>query len=280
MRSTLVLLVLPVVLASCASLGPQPESLEESVCGTLKEPLVFWLWSRSAGKSNPLLAQKIKNAEALAYETSDGRILRGYKLKAMPKDGVVRGSVLLAQGNAMLAEQLLWSMVGLSEAGMDVYVFDYRGYGQSNGKSRLKAIVSDYREIFENLIPKKEGKRFLYGISFGGVIVANVIGSGVEFDGAVIDSSPSRLSDHGCEAKYDAVANVPQNASRMLVVTGGADRIVKPKDSQDLRAMIEQRGGKSVVRPDFAHPFMDSSIEKHQERMALIRQYLVELETR
>lgn len=275
MQPNLILPFLTVSLASCAVFNSHSGNPETSVCGPFKEPFVFWLWSRSAGEANPLQAQQIKNAEAIKYKTADGRVLRGYKLKHAGEDGVARGSVLLAQGNAMLADQILPTITSLSEAGIDVYLFDYRGYGQSEGKRRLKAIVSDYKEIFENLLPKNTGKRFLYGISFGGIVVSNVIGSGIQFDRAVIDSSPSRLSNHGCEEKYDPLVNIPTDASNILVIAGDNDHIVKPADSLELRTAIEQHGGTSVFRTDFAHPFMDSP-ETHLGRTAIIKRYLLE----
>lgn len=275
-RAKLILSFLSVLLVSCAPLTPQSESPETSVCGSIQEPLIFWLWRRSAGEVNPALARQIENAQAITYTTSDGRVLQGYRLKHTAKDGVVRGHLLLAQGNAMLADQLLWHISDFSAAGIEVYLFDYRGYGRSEGKRRLNAIISDYKAIFEHLVPKNSGRRFLYGISFGGIVMSNLIGSGVEFDRAVIDSSPSRLSNHGCQKQYDPVLNVPQDASRIMLITGEKDRVVKPADSQELRATIEQHGGLSVFHPDFAHPFMDASMEIHRARMALIKRFLLD----
>lgn len=275
MRTTLVLPFLAAMLASCASVGANPGAQEVSVCGAIREPLVFWFWSRAAGEANPQRAHQISNAQALTYKTQDGRLLQGYKLKHTVEDGVARGSVLLAQGNAMLADQLLPAISRLSAAGLDVYLFDYRGYGQSGGRRRLKAIVSDYTEMFDNLLPQDNGKRFLYGISFGGIVVSNVIGSGVRFDRAVIDSSPSRLSNHGCEERYDPVLNIPQDASKLLVIAGEKDRVVQPGDSLDLRNAITQNGGKAVLHPEFAHPFMDPP-DLHRTRMAVIRRYLLD----
>lgn len=275
MRTVFISLLSIALLTSCASLYQQSDDRETTVCGIIKEPLVFWAWNRSAGEAIPSLAARTKNSEAIEYKTSDGRILRGYKVKHA--EGVVgRGTLLLAQGNAMLADRLLWSLSSLTDAGIDVFVFDYRGYGQSEGRRRLKAIVRDYKEIYENLLPRGNGKRFLYGISFGGIVVSNVIGSGVEFDRAVIDSSPSRLSNHGCNDNYDPVVNLPIDASKIVVIAGEKDVVVRPVDSLELRAMTEQRGGKSILRANYAHPFQDSTMEKHQDRMKLIQRHLLE----
>ena len=174
----------------------------------------------------------------------------------------------------MLASRLLPFLTDLGESGFEVYVMDFRGYGQSQGKRRLKAIVSDYKEMAENLLPGDERKRFLYGISFGGIIVSNVIGSGLEFNRAIIDSAPSRLSTHGCEEKYDPVANVSKDAPKILVIAGEEDHIIKPVDSLELREAVERHGGVTFLAPDLSHPFMDSP-EGHKERMKLIKNYLL-----
>lgn len=274
MRSKLTLLLLSALLAACAGIGHQEVNVEESVCGVIKEPVVFWLWNRCAGKPNPVLAQGVKGAEAISYKTADGRTLRGYRLIGKAVDGQAPASVLVAQGNAMLSDQLLDVMSRVSDAGIEVLIFDYRGYGQSEGLRRLKAITSDYTEIFEKLVPKDGRRRLLYGISFGGIVVANVIGAGVEFDRAVIDSAPSRLSNYGCEPRYDAVLNLPDDASRIMVIAGARDRVVKPGDSRELITTVAQRGGKAVYRQEFSHPFMDAS-DSHQIRMDLITKHLL-----
>ncbi|MFH1339873.1 MAG: alpha/beta hydrolase [Pseudomonadota bacterium] len=249
--------------------------LEQSVCGSFKEPLAFLLWSSAAGKPDPEAARRLPNAEPITHKTKDGRLLRGYKLRSAAADGVVRGSVLVAQGNAMLADRLLSSLNNFSNAGIETFVFDYRGYGNSEGERRLKAIVSDYTELYESISATTKGSRLLYGISFGGVVLLNVVGSGVSFDRVVIDSTPSRVSYLGCPEKYDPMANFPQNGSRFLLLAGGRDKVVSPKDSRELIDLAKARGGRAEVRPDYAHPFMDSDIGVHRRRLELIKSFLV-----
>ena len=271
----LVLTLFPLFAVAQGTEPTGPGILEESVCGSFREPLAFLLWSSAAGKPNPGAARRVPNAEPITHKTKDGRLLRGYKLRSTAADGVVRGSVLVAQGNAMLADQLLSSLNGLSTAGIETLVFDYRGYGNSEGQRRLKAMVSDYTELYESMSAATKGSRLLYGISFGGVVLLNVVGSGVSFERAVIDSTPSRVSHLGCPEKYDPVANFPQEGSRFLLVAGGRDKVVSPKDTQELIDLAKARGSLTEVQPDYAHPFMDSDIAVHQRRLELIKSFLV-----
>lgn len=250
------------------------DSTETSVCGRFREPLVFWLWSRAAGNPDPQAARQVPNAEAVSHRTRDGRLLRGYKIKAAASDGVVRGSLLVAQGNAMLADQLLSSLSLFSTAGIDTWIFDYRGYGSSAGTPRLKAILEDYVELYERVFTDVTGARLLYGISFGGIVQLNLIGTGAAVDHAVIDSTPSRGSPLGCPVKYDPVENLPRNSSHLLFVGGHRDTVVPLHDSRELFDLARKHGARIDVRQEFAHPFMDADSAIHRQRLELIRAFL------
>ena len=249
---------------------------ESSVCGWIKEPLVFAMWSHLAGEPDQERAAHIPNAEPISHRTKDGRILRGYKLKSTAAGGAIVGRLLVAQGNAMLSDRLLSSLTGFSDAGLEVYIFDYRGYGNSEGRRRLKAMVGDYRELASALLASSDGRRALYGISFGGVVVLNVIGAGAAYDRAVIDSTPSRISNIGCPPQYDPVANLPSDASNVLLVAGERDTVVSIPDSEELVSRGKTLGARTEVRSEYAHPFMDQDVETHRSRLDLIRSFLLE----
>jgi alpha/beta superfamily hydrolase len=257
--------------------GPAPGGTgftERSVCGALKEPFTFWMWRRAAGSPNPDAARRLPNAEPISHRTRDGRELRGYRLAATAPGGKSRGAMLVAQGNAMLADQLLYSLAPFAAAGLDTYIFDYRGYGDSEGRPRLQAIIGDYAELHARHIAGAAGERLLYGISFGGIVLLNAIGAGATFDRAVIDSSPSRLSPHGCPPRFDPLAHLPADASRLMFVGGARDRVVPLADSGELFATARARGARIVLQQDFAHPFMDADPAVHRRRSELIEDFL------
>jgi len=103
----------------------------------------------------------------------------------------------------------------------------------------------------------------------------NVIGSGAAYDAAVIDSSPSRLSDHGCPKHIDPVNNLPLDSSKLLIVTGEMDQVLNDDMTKELRIEGEKRGAKVFVGSDFAHPFMDQDRDTHLNRMRLIKAHLL-----
>jgi len=263
---------------SVASADESTEDPEQPVCGWFLESTVFKAWSIAAGTPDPDRWKSVPGTEPVTHKTRDGRVLHGYRISARAASGATApatGFMLFAQGNAMLADQLLDALKSFARPGVDVFVYDYRGYGQSQGNRRLKAIVADYREIFDALSASEFGRhKYLYGISFGGLVLLNVIGGGTSFDRAVIDSTPSRVSHMGCPEKYDPVHNVPHDGSKLLLITGAKDRVVKRSDQADLRSAAESRGARLVLAEEFAHPFMDRDPSTRSNRENLVKAFL------
>lgn len=245
--------------------------LETSVCGRIREPLAFWLFRHASGNPDPRQVKRIAGVERLEHQTSDGRRLRGYLLRS-PNP---RGYLLVAQGNAMLADQILAELSFFRDRGLDVYVFDYRGYGLSEGKSRLRAIVSDYRELVTALNHRKYRHRYLYGISMGGIILLNAVGKRGSYDALVVDSSPARVSGYGCPRSYDPVENLPDDASMIMVIMGLRDTVVAPGEIMPLVEAAKKRGAKWLVEQEFAHPFQDLDPTLRHRRLKAVAEFIL-----
>lgn len=249
------------------------QDLEEAVCGFI-EPLMFWIWSSAAGRPKAAYALRFPNVESISFTTQDHRTLRGYKINATASGTDPKGYLLVAQGNAMLADQLVGYFTDYARQGYDVYIYDYRGYGRSEGKARLKAIVADYQGIIDQLNSLPYPRRLMYGISFGGIVVLNVIGEGYDYNKAVIDSTPSKLSSYGCPARYDPVNNLPENSSRIMIIAGEQDRVVRVEDMEELLEKASQRSATVLRGEEFAHPFMDTEA-LHRRRMEKVKDFLL-----
>jgi hypothetical protein len=244
--------------------------LECSVCGFLREPLAFWQFRQAAGAPDSRRIKPLRDIEPLSFTSRDGRRLGGYKLRA----AAPRGYLLVAQGNAMLADQIMGVMAYFREAGLDVYVYDYRGYGISEGRSRLKAIVSDYREIIAALNAEGYGRRYLYGMSMGGVILTNAVGPSEEYDALVVDSSPSRISGLGCPEEYDPVYKLPQDGSKLMLIIGLRDRVVPPQEIEEMAKIVQDRNGLVLKSPEFAHPLMEIDPAVRRQRFQTVADFL------
>jgi alpha-beta hydrolase superfamily lysophospholipase len=163
-----------------------------------------------------------------------------------------------------------------AEAGYDVYIYDYRGYGRSEGKRRLKAIVNDYKAIVASLNAGMYEQKLVYAMSLGGIVFLNTLTAELEQSRIIIDSSPSRLSNYGCPTSYDPINHLPLDCNNIMFIVGQRDRVVTPAMSQEMIEKAQQRGAHVLTDPEYAHPFMDSSWSVHQNRMNMIKEYLLQ----
>ncbi len=246
----------------------QAADREQTLCGPIQERLLFWLWSSLTpppDKNRALISPLIEAAE---FTTSDNKVLRGYRYKSHDSNQQPtppKGYLLMALGNAMIADQIITSMRYMAIQGYDIYIYDYRGYGHSDGKRRINAIIEDYKELIPFLNANYE-RHYLYGISLGGAVILNAIGAGVDYDLAVIDSSPSRFSDHGCPQSIDPINNLPQDAGKLLVITSKQDQVLPTAMTAPLRVEAQKRGAQ-ILNGDFAHPYMDQERNAHNRRV-------------
>ena len=243
---------------------------EAAVCGAFREPFMFWLWHRMAGAADPQALVNIPGLERLTFNTRDGITLAGYKLAAENPTAYL----LVAPGNAMLADQLVADLQPFRDRGWDVYVYDYRGYGNSQGKSRLAAIVDDYGEILTRLNTQGYTKRLLYGISMGGVILLNAVGRTDRNTRLVVDSSPARISNLGCPEQYDPIAHLPSDGARLMIISGAQDGVVPPSQMEELLRSGRSRGARTLQDQEFAHPYQDSSMAIHRRRQREVATFL------
>jgi pimeloyl-ACP methyl ester carboxylesterase len=247
---------------------------DEIVCGAWTERFLTTLWRFFAGWPDEARVAGLAGVERVSFVTADRRRLGGYRLRAYADWSLPpRGYVLIGPGNAMLADQVVGEFTFLQADGFDVYVYDHRGYGLSEGKSRFAAIRSDYAAIIDHLNGRGYPSHLLYGMSIGGVFMLNAIGAGVDYDAALIDSPPSRISDYGCPARFDPIANVPQDASMLGFIFGHLDRVVPPGAWRELAALARARGAVVVERTDLAHPLMDRAPSAHRARMQILREF-------
>jgi alpha-beta hydrolase superfamily lysophospholipase len=85
----------------------------------------------------------------VAFETEDGEQLHGWWFRTEEES---RGQVLLFHGNAgNIGDRLLHARL-LTGAGLDVFSFDYRGYGRSTGSPDEEGTYRDARAARRALV--------------------------------------------------------------------------------------------------------------------------------
>ncbi len=112
------------------------------------------------------------DAADLLYEdqyidTADGLKLHGWKIFADEKKA---GSILFFHGNGDNISTQLPNTFWLAKEGYDLYVFDYRQYGQSEGEVDLDDTISDMELMIGHVVQQlpEDEKLIIIGHSLGG----------------------------------------------------------------------------------------------------------------
>ncbi len=115
-------------------------------------------------------AQVNIEARNVYFNTSDGLKLHGWFLPA--KDSA-RATILFLHGNAQNISTHIASIFWLPDAGFNVFIFDYRGYGYSEGQPSIEGLLIDFNAAMDALKNIKEidtNKIFIFGQSLGAAI--------------------------------------------------------------------------------------------------------------
>lgn len=108
--------------------------------------------------------------EDVYFNSADNTLLHGWFLPAV---GEPRGSVLFTHGNAENISTHLASVYWLPARGYNVFLFDYRGYGLSQGTPSLEGAVMDFNAALDKLLARQSAQHLpiiVFGQSLGGAI--------------------------------------------------------------------------------------------------------------
>jgi alpha-beta hydrolase superfamily lysophospholipase len=133
-----------------------------------------------------------ERTEVLSFETDDGELLYGWYCRA--KNPIA--SALYFHGNTGNLTTTAHVMPHLLDAGINILLFDYRGFGRSTGSPSFSGIIDDgvtAARLHERIRPKNVPS-ILYGYSLGGAIAAQIIRRH-PFDGFILQSTFTNLPD-------------------------------------------------------------------------------------
>jgi hypothetical protein len=91
--------------------------------------------------------------QEVEFEAADGVRLHGWFLPARTPR---RGSILFLHGNAENISTHIASVAWLPAQGFDVLLFDYRGYGRSEGSPSLAGLQLDFEAALATLLARPE----------------------------------------------------------------------------------------------------------------------------
>ena len=110
--------------------------------------------------------------QEVRFKTRDGLELTGWFL---PAQGPALGTVLQLHGNAENISTHFTSLAWMPARGFNVFIFDYRGYGGSEGSPSLEGAQTDIDAAMETLLARDDIDRtriVMYGQSLGGALAA------------------------------------------------------------------------------------------------------------
>lgn len=206
-----------------------------------------------------------------SFKTKDGETIHGLVWKA--KNPI--GYLLIAQGTSMLAAEIYDKFKQFSDFGLDVYIYDYRGYGKdSHVKTTLEGIISDYSVRLTELNKiEKYKEHYIYGISLGGVIFSNAIKKmHKEIDGAVFDSVPHAVPWYAfCPSKVDPINLLPETCKTLLIIGAEKDKVIGKRAAKLAKKAKAQCGAQTKIEEYFGHIFMDARSNTTERMNAALR---------
>jgi uncharacterized protein len=193
------------------------------------------------------------------FPTKDGVNISGWYIPAKPE----KSTLLFCHGNAGNISHLTEYIRIFHEAGFSTLVFDYRGYGKSEGNPSEEGTYSDAEAAWDYLIRQGNppGKIIVYGQSLGGAVATEVA---IRKNPAalIIESSFTSLPDLGADLypwlpvkllskyQYSTVSKIGTIKFPKLIIHSPDDeivpfqhgRIIYEKASQP-KDFLEIRGG-------------------------------------
>lgn len=175
-------------------------------------------------------------ARDLYFETSDRVRLHGWLFSAD-----LKGPTLLwFHGNAGNISHRLENIALLLAQGINVFIFDYRGYGKSEGSLSEQGFYRDAQAAWEGLLkegPASPSQVVLFGRSLGCAMAAD-LAARVPAAGLILESGfphlgsmarthyPFVISEKFLSGRYDALNKIARLKMPVLVVHGTKDSIV------------------------------------------------------
>ncbi len=176
------------------------------------------------------------NVEDIWFQSPDGTKLHGWFVPA-PE---ATTTLLWFHGNAGNLSHRAENIQKLKSLGTNIFIFDYRGYGKSEGKPGANGLSKDSQAAYDWLVDSKNispENIILFGRSLGGVFAAEVA-SNNHAAGLILESTFTSIRDMSREvmpllpvypflrATFDSEAILKNLTIPKLILHGTEDEII------------------------------------------------------
>lgn len=203
-----------------------------------------------------------RSYEEVAFQSADGTGLWGWFIPAgnCEKPADAKGTVIHMHGNAQNLTAHWQFAEWVPDRGFNLFVFDYRGFGMSQGQPDPKGIFEDAVAAINYVRSRTDidtRKLFVFGQSLGGMLAIASVAASPEGIRAVLAEAPAhsysawmndRLPGAGdqLDDTYTAGAYVAHlSPIPLLLLHGTRDRVVPYTHS--VRLLAEAREPKELV---------------------------------
>lgn len=202
--------------------------------------------------------------EEVFFQSADGTKLHGF---FFPKEDAKR-AILYFHGNAeCVADNAEYMDFLRSKLDAALFIFDYRGYGYSNGKPHEVGLIADgvaAQKWLASRVSLNPEDVVLMGRSIGGAVAVGVAAE-AGANGLVLINAFSRLTDVASyhfrwlpvrtlmRNRFDSIERVANYEGPVFQSHGTMDEVVPIKFGRDLYEAIPSRVKKFVEHPGLFH---------------------------
>ena len=195
-------------------------------------------------------------------ETADGARLHAWWIPCPGSPAVL----LFCHGNAGNISHRLDNLARLHQAGLSLFIFDYRGYGRSSGRPGEQGLYRDVEAAGTRAaaLARQQGARLVvFGRSLGGIAAVHMAAR-TPVDGLILESTFTHLGDMaasllplpglkgGLAGRFNALAKIPAVSAPKLFFHGDQDNIVPLELGRRLYEAASQPKG-WVLLPGAGH---------------------------
>jgi hypothetical protein len=207
--------------------------------------------------------------EDVTFLSADGVRLSAWHVPAT--DAV--GTVLFCHGNAGNISHRIETITVLHQLGMNVLVFDYRGYGKSEGRPTEEGTYRDAEAAWAYLVETRREKPeriVIHGRSLGGAVAAHLARDRTAA-GLIVESSFYDITELGAEMfwwlpvrwlsrmKYRTAEYVRGARCPVLVIHSRDDDMIAPHHGQNIFDAAPQPKRLLEIHGDHNSAFLDSA---------------------
>ena len=234
-----------------------------------------------------------QGAESVWFNSVDGTRLHGWFFESQA--GREIATIVFFHGNGGNIGNVGWVGQRFAKRGFDILVFDYRGYGASDGVAANEAGLYADGDAAVAFVRNEKGARperiVLYGQSLGTAVVADVASRAV-FGAVVLESGFSSASSVAASAlpwlprflhflgknRFESARKLASVKAPILITHGDPDHTIPTNESQLLFASANEPK-RLLIFPGAGHNVFGTLGERYLVQVEqFIRESLIEAE--